>query len=103
MKYDPTYDPYEALGVARDADEATIRQAYLARLREFPPERAPEAFERVRDAYQALSDPGRRAALVLVADLNRPFASLAQPGGRKRTAAGLDVWLEVVAEARDGR
>lgn len=50
-------DPYEVLGLATNADEATIRQTYLDLVRRFPPDRDPEQFARVRAAYEALRDP----------------------------------------------
>lgn len=72
-----TFDPYAVLGVAAGADEAAIRQAYVAKVKEFPPDSAPAEFERVRDAHEALKDPRRRARLALLApDPLAPFASL---------------------------
>jgi curved DNA-binding protein CbpA len=53
-------DPFTALGVADDADDAEIRQRYLALVREFPPDRAPERFQELRAAYDALSDERKR-------------------------------------------
>jgi tetratricopeptide (TPR) repeat protein len=56
-------DPYEVLGVARDADARTVKAAYFALVRKFPPETHPEDFQRLRGAYEVLSDPERREAL----------------------------------------
>ncbi len=53
-------DPYEVMGIARDADDAAIRNRYLELVREFPPDRAPERFAIVRAAYDELRDPTRR-------------------------------------------
>jgi DnaJ-class molecular chaperone len=53
-------DPYETLGLRRDADEPEIRRRYLELVREFPPDRAPERFTAVHAAYEALRDPARR-------------------------------------------
>src|SRR3954452_11128315 len=53
-------DPYETLGLPRHADEAEIRRRYLELVREFSPDRAPERFSAIRDAYEALRDPTRR-------------------------------------------
>src|SRR4051812_16230392 len=52
-------DPYEVLGVAANADEATIRQRYLDLVRQFPPDRAPERFVAIRAAYDEVCDPVR--------------------------------------------
>jgi curved DNA-binding protein CbpA len=53
-------DPFTVLGVADDADDAEIRRRYLALVREFPPDRAPERFQELRAAYDALSDERKR-------------------------------------------
>jgi molecular chaperone DnaJ len=60
-------DYYALLGVARDADEAEIKKAYRRVALESHPDRFPddeEAHERFRkasEAYEVLSDPGKRA------------------------------------------
>lgn len=54
--------PFEILGVPEDADDVDIKKAYLARVREFPPEREPERFQTVRDAYETLRGPRERIA-----------------------------------------
>ena len=46
--------PFEILGVPEDADDAAIKKSYLARVREFPPEREPERFQVIRAAYEML-------------------------------------------------
>jgi hypothetical protein len=53
-------DPYEILGVPPAADEGEIRGRYLDLVRQFPPDRAPERFTQVREAYEALRDPVTR-------------------------------------------
>lgn len=60
MKY-----PYGVLGVAEDAPQEEIRQAYLERLRKFPPEQAPERFQEVRDAWRLLENDLDRARLAV--------------------------------------
>ncbi|MCW5804260.1 MAG: hypothetical protein KIT31_17945 [Deltaproteobacteria bacterium] len=46
-----TTDPFVLLGVARDADERTLRAAYAALTRRYRPEQAPEQFARIHDAF----------------------------------------------------
>ena len=53
-------DPGEVLGVGQDAGEEEIRAAYVRKVKEHPPDRSPEEFERIRDAYDSLRDPRRR-------------------------------------------
>ena len=60
-------DPYETLRVARDADAETIKKAFRARARECHPDRAgdtpdmQERFNAVKQSYEILRDPTRRA------------------------------------------
>mmetsp|Transcript_92249 Transcript_92249/g.246657 ORF Transcript_92249/g.246657 Transcript_92249/m.246657 type:complete len:315 (+) Transcript_92249:28-972(+) len=58
-------DLYEALGVPREADEATIKAEYRQRAREIHPDKnksslASEAFKKVSKAHEILSDASRR-------------------------------------------
>lgn len=58
------FDPYEILGITREAGAAQVRAAYRKRARETHPdsqEGSEEAFNRVRDAHDLLMDPARRA------------------------------------------
>ncbi len=52
-----TSNPYEVLGLTPQADSETIRARYLSLVREFSPERAPERFSQIREAYEQLRDP----------------------------------------------
>ncbi|HEX6751147.1 MAG TPA: DnaJ domain-containing protein [Longimicrobium sp.] len=54
-------DLYERLGVERTASRDEVRAAYRALLRRYPPERAPEEFKRIREAYEVLNDAASRA------------------------------------------
>jgi molecular chaperone DnaJ len=60
-------DPYEVLGVARDADEAEIKKAFRRLARELHPDvnkhdpDAEEKFKEAAEAYEILNDPERRA------------------------------------------
>jgi curved DNA-binding protein len=58
-------DYYEVLGVAHDADQDAIRQAYRKLAREYHPdlnsdENAEERFKELGEAYEVLSDPEKR-------------------------------------------
>ena len=54
-------DLYARLGVARTASTDDIKRAYRALVRRYPPERAPEAFKRIREAYETVGSPESRA------------------------------------------
>lgn len=53
-------DLYERLGVGRAASVDAVKKAYRELLRRYPPERAPEEFKRIREAYETLSNPRSR-------------------------------------------
>ena len=59
-------DPYQTLEIAREATQAEIRAAYFGLVRAHPPERDPEGFKRVREAYEQLRSPRKRAELTLL-------------------------------------
>jgi molecular chaperone DnaJ len=60
-------DPYEVLGVARDADDAAVKKAFRKLARELHPDvnkhdpDAEEKFKQAAEAYEILSDADRRA------------------------------------------
>jgi curved DNA-binding protein CbpA len=95
----PHEDPREILGVAANAGDEEIRAAYLRKVKEHPPDRSPAAFERIRDAYEVLRDPRRRALhLLLSVDPEAPLASLLPAQGRQRRFTGPEPWLAVLRE-----
>lgn len=57
---EPYLDPFDALGLERDASPEAIKRAYFALVRANPPERNPEQFKRIRAAYERLRDPAQR-------------------------------------------
>ncbi len=58
-------NPYEVLEISQDADNGLIRKAYLKKLRLFPPERDPEGFKLVNNAYSSLKDIEKRKIIDL--------------------------------------
>ncbi|MDO9712586.1 J domain-containing protein [Paracraurococcus lichenis] len=61
-----SHDPFSVLGVAEDTSDVEIRRRYLALVREHSPDRAPEEFQKLRAAYEALSDERKRLAAMLL-------------------------------------
>jgi curved DNA-binding protein CbpA len=53
-------DPYAALGIEHTASTEEVKKAYFALVRQHPPEKDPEAFKRIRAAYEQLRDPAQR-------------------------------------------
>ncbi|GIV80628.1 MAG: hypothetical protein KatS3mg050_5022 [Litorilinea sp.] len=59
-------DPYQLLGIPRQASDEEIKRAYFQRVREYPPEREPERFRAIRTAYELLRDPQSREQVDLL-------------------------------------
>ena len=91
-------NPFNVLGVAETADDAAIKKAYLQKVREYPPERAPERFQAIRTAYEAIKTRRDRLSYRLfeheTPDPARLVASALQIGARRRpTEQQLRQWL----------
>jgi hypothetical protein len=90
-------NPYEILGVAENASEQEIRTAYLSKVKEFPPDEWPQEFEGIRDAYEALRDPRKRAEAMLISTaFMAPLVSLIDSRPANRVFAGPQLWREVL-------
>jgi curved DNA-binding protein CbpA len=94
-------NPFAVLGLEETADDEAIRDAYLTALRTSPPDRDPEGFRRIRDAYEQLRDKERRLALRLFGP--PPLTDLAElldafPAERRHVGPG--PWLNVLREQR---
>jgi curved DNA-binding protein CbpA len=90
-------DPTAVLGISQNATDEEIRAAYLLKVREYPPDRAPEQFEKIRDAYEILRDPRRRVRHRLFSvDPRAPLVSLFADDARPRRFVGPGPWLDVL-------
>lgn len=94
---------YLVLRLSPQATTAEVRQRYLQLVREHPPSRDPEGFQRITAAYEALKDERSRVATVLFGVSRYPDLEIAlmdlvraRPAGRR--APGLKTLLE--AEGR---
>jgi len=93
--------PRSILGVSVDAGEEEIRQAYLKKIRQYPPDRAPEEFERIRDAYETLRDPcARTLAMLRSVDPRAPLQTLLETHDLKRRFVGPGFWFAAMRERR---
>lgn len=95
-------DPYLTLGVPPDAEDARIHEAYLAAVKACPPERDPERFAQVREAYEAIRTRRDRLAHELfdhAAPSVREVLDRAAPVG----AAGRPSLTDLAALLRGGR
>ena len=102
-----------ALELPVGASETDVRQRYLQRIREYPPGRDPEPFQKVSAAYEALGDRRTRIRASLFGyadygDWKLALDALAEAKPDKRSMPGLRDLLvaEGVGQARtedDGR
>ena len=95
-------DPFVVLGLPRSASVDEVRARYVELVKQHPPDRDPEMFERVRDAYRAASDPLHAARWKLfgpppLRDLDELVELLRRRG---RPALGAEAWLAVLRERR---
>jgi curved DNA-binding protein CbpA len=75
------------LGVAPDADDKAIRDAYLEAVRCFPPEHCPEQFSAVNEAYQTIKDEESRLRHILFntkSTVDSPLDAVRQHFSRRR-------------------
>jgi curved DNA-binding protein CbpA len=94
-------DPFAILGLEETADDDAVRAAYLVALRKSPPDRDPEGFRRIRDAYEVLRDKERRLALRLFgpAPLTN-IEELLDAFPEERHYVGPNLWLNILREPR---
>lgn len=57
--------PYDLLGIAPTADDKTIRSAYLESIKAYPPDREPERFKEIANAYESIKDAKKRLEFYL--------------------------------------
>lgn len=88
----------EILGISKDADENAIKKAYFKMVRKFSPEKDPEKFKEIREAYEYLTQ--EHSEQDLLEDANLPENS------PERKAAELicdaldrEAWTEAVVRA----
>lgn len=94
-------DPRQTLGVGPEAGDDEIRAAYLRKVKEYPPDRSPREFERVRNAYDMLRDPRRRTQHMLFSvDPRQPLVSLLDGRVSERQFTGPGPWLAVLGEKK---
>jgi curved DNA-binding protein CbpA len=99
-----TSDPATAaalLGIDIAASPQELRAAYLKKVQQHPPDREPELFEQIRDAYEQLRNPDVRARAVLKGpDPAAPLTDLFQGLSRSRAFVGSDLWVQLLKEKR---
>lgn len=95
--------PYELLGIVPTADDKTIRSAYLELIKAYPPDREPERFKEIANAYESIKDGKKRLEFYLFnkdIPINRPFEALLFQIQRtgKRKPPGFDMLKELLRQ-----
>lgn len=62
----PFAEARAVLAVSADADARVIKRAYRRLVADHPPDRDPDAFRRIRDAYEMLTNPLEPAKAILM-------------------------------------
>jgi tetratricopeptide (TPR) repeat protein len=73
-------DLYETLDLTIEANEQEIKKAYFKKIREFPAEKEPEMFRKIRQAYETLSNENSRAEYDALATYGEEIQHLLDEG-----------------------
>jgi len=91
----------QLLGVEITANLDQLRAAYLEKVRQHPPDREPELFEQIRDAYEQMRNLDLRASVVMQGpDPAAPLTDLLQGLNRTRAFVGDALWVQLLKEKR---
>lgn len=58
-------NPFEILNLPETANDEAVLAAYLKQVRNCPPDKNPEQFEKIRSAYETIQDERKRAQYAL--------------------------------------
>ena len=96
--------PYEVLGISENADQNTLRKAYLEKIRRYSPEDSPEMFEKIADAYALVKDETARAKLRVFGlpgkKTGARLCDLVLKEKKTRQRIGVKAWLDLLRESR---
>ena len=92
--------PWAVLGLEPGTQADAVRARYAALVKKHPPDRDPDAFQRIRDAFARLGDPRNVARERLfgppplhgLEDLEAALAPF------PRRPAGADAWIDALRE-----
>lgn len=94
---------YLTLDLPLDADDEQIRQRYLLLVKKYTPEKYPEKFKRITEAYEALKSPRKRIRTKLfgflkMRDPEEAINALADAVEVKRRRPGLKELFQAIKE-----
>lgn len=79
--------PFNILGVNEDATDEAIKKAYLQKVRQYPPERAPEQFQNIRAAFEAIQTRHQRLKYHLFHQESPHIGALLEQGLRGKSTS----------------
>lgn len=89
-------DPYSILEIQPGASEEDIRNRYLQLVRENPPDRAPEKFRLVSDAWKMICDPLVQARALVQMDMSTPrLDEICDAAAKERPRLATDLLLSL--------
>lgn len=91
-------DAFEVLGREPCSSAREFKRAYRARVVAHPPDRDPDGFRRVREAYELLSTPEAALGVLLEPDTAVPAPSVLPPPGIEDGALPLATLRALVAQ-----
>lgn len=99
-------NPYKVLGVQVNTTDEEIRKAWLEKVKQFPPERYPDKFKEIRDAYETIgNDTNRLRNFLFSTDLyiGSPFEALTQEieDPSKRKPPSIDEFKDIMKRSFD--
>ena len=66
---------YQILEIEEKAEQQTVKKAYFKAIRKYPPDKEPERFQKIREAYEVLMDEEKRAEYDKQFDMDPAFRS----------------------------
>lgn len=100
-------NPYDVLGISRNASEEEVKKAYRKLARDHHPDRNPgdkeaeNRFKRVQEAYDTIRNP-KQGPQVAFGDFDDFFSSIFGFGNQRQQTIVLDARLEVVIDFWEG-
>ena len=90
-------NPFTILNIEENADDEAVRAAYVRAIRQSPPDRDPEGFRRIRDAYEAIRDTEKRLAFRLFGPPPLPqLEDMRALISDERQYVGPSLWLNIL-------
>lgn len=96
-------NPFTILDIEEHADDEAVRAAYVRAIRQSPPDRDPDGFRRIREAYEAIRDTEKRLAFRLFGPPPLPqFEDVFALVPDERQHVGPTLWLNILRRPQPG-